>query len=211
MPIDALIIGLIVLLISCSACFYLYMRLSFAERKVAMMESLVLDLKVMMDQLLTTGNAPPPPVPISHAAPPQGEPQPIPEDNFYSSVLEQAHDEVLDSAEGQEGVNLEKVMEDLSKEDSNTNPTAASEEPNLDDMTKADLLVLAEKRGLRAKKASNREQLLSLLRRASPLQNNGVTTGAENVGGSTGSGFQDSASLDGSINVDLGQGGAPLE
>lgn len=206
MPIDALIIGLIVLLISCSASFYLYMRLSFAERKVAMMESLVLDLKVMMDQLLTappmggSGGAP-----ISHAGPPpMGEPETIPEENFYSSVLEQAHEEAIEGPP-QEGVTLDKVMEDLSKEG------VTEGEPNLDDMTKADLLALAEKRGLRAKKASNREQLLSLLRRASPPQNSGVTTGVENVGRSTGSGFQDGASLDGSVNVDLGQGGAPLE
>jgi hypothetical protein len=168
-----------------------------------MMESLVLDLKVMMDQLLT---APPPTgggAPISHAAPPMGEPEAIPEENFYSSVLEQAHDDATQEPP-QEGTNLDKVMEDLSKEE-------VTSEPNLDDMTKADLLALAEKRGLRAKKASNREQLLSLLRRAGPLQNSGATAGTENVGGPTGSGFQDGASLDGSVNVDLGQGGAPLE
>jgi hypothetical protein len=88
-------------------------------------------------------------------------------------------------------------------------PTA--EQDKLDDLTKADLLALAEKRGLRAKKTSNREQLLSLLRRATPLQNSGVTTGTENVSGSLGTGFQDGASLDGSVNVDLGQGGAALE
>ena len=207
MPIDALIIGLIVLLICSSACFYLYMRLTFAERKVAMMESLVLDLKMMMDQILTSGSGP---APISHAEPPMDvESEPVPEDKFYSSVLEQAHEETLEGGSPQEGVSLDKVMKNLSEAEPVVSPTA--EEDKLDDLTKADLLALAEKRGLRAKKTSNREQLLSLLRRATPLQNSGVTTGAENVGGSTGSGFQDGASLDGSVNVDLGQGGAPLE
>lgn len=210
MPIDALIIGLIVLLICSSACFYLYMRLTFAERKVAMMESLVLDLKMMMDQILTSGAGGGSPAPISHAEPPTDvESEPVPEDNFYSSVLEQAHEETLEGGSPQEGVNLDKVMEGLSEAEPVVIPTA--EEDKLDDLTRADLLSLAEKRGLRAKKNSNREQLLSLLRRASPLQNSGVTTGTENVSGSLGSGFQDGASLEGSVHVDLGQGGAALE
>jgi hypothetical protein len=212
MPIDALIIGLIVLLICCSASFYLYMRLTFAERKITMMESLVLDMKVVMDQLLTgaNGGSGGGGASISHAAPPtEVESEPIPEDNFYSSVLEQAHEESLDEGAAQEGASLDKVMEGLSEAEPVVAPTA--EEPKLDDMTKADLVALAEKRGLRVKKTSNREQLLTLLRRASPIQNSGVTAGTENVSGSLGTGFQDGASLDGSINVDLGQGGASLE
>jgi len=210
MPIDALIIGLIVLLICCSASFYLYMRLTFAERKLAMIESLALDLKVVMDQLLTVGGGGGGGASISHAAPPtEVESEPIPEDNFYSSVLEQAHEESLDEGAAQEGVSLDKVMEGLSETEPVATPTA--EEPKLDDMTKADLVALAEKRGLRVKKTSTREQLLTRLRRASPIQNSGVTAGTENVSGSLGTGFQDGASLDGSINVDLGQGGASLE
>ena len=211
MPIDALIIGLIVLLISCSACFYLYMRLTFAERKTAMMESLVLDLKMAMDQILMAGvGGGGSPAPISHvAAPEQISAEQIPEDTFYSSVLEQAHEDTDENQVAEEGVSLDKVMQGFSETEPVTAPM--EEELNLDEMTKADLLALAEKRGLRAKRASTREQLLTLLRRPSPLQNSGLTTGTENVSGSLGSGFQDGASLDGSINVDLGQGGASLE
>jgi hypothetical protein len=41
MPYDALIIGLIVLFICAAACFYLYMRISFIERKGGLMESVI--------------------------------------------------------------------------------------------------------------------------------------------------------------------------
>ena len=200
MPFDALIVGLIVLLICGAAIFYLYMRISFYERKGSMMESVIVDLKVAIDSLMSSGQGGgAAPIPIS-PTPEQGaelsEPVPlesseaenIPEESFYSSVLEQAHEAAP------EGVTLEKVMETLDAEE--------VVEPDLDGMTKNDLVALAEKRGLRAKKSASRTEILSLLRRSNPLQNSGLTTGADN--GSTAS------ALDGSV-VDLGQGGSSLE
>lgn len=202
MPFDALIVGLIVLLICGAAIFYLYMRISFYERKGSMMESIIVDLKVAIDSLMSSGQGGgAAPVPISptpeEAAPVElsapvplesSEAENIPEEGFYSSVLEQAHNAAP------EGVTLEKVMETLDAEEVS--------EPDLDAMTKNDLLALAEKRGLRAKKSASRNEILSLLRRSNPLQNSGLTTGTDN--GST------AAALDGSV-VDLGQGGSSLE
>lgn len=200
MPYDALIIGLIVLFICAAACFYLYMRISFIERKGGMMESVIVDLKMAIDSLMNSGmgggNAPipispQPKVQLSAPAPlDPNESEPIPEESFYSSVLEQAHEEATVPAEAPVGISLEKAMEGL---------TEAAGEPELDGMTKNDLLALAEKRGLRAKKSSSREQLLTLLRRSAPLQNSDNTPGADGNG---------AASLDGSVNVDLGQGAA---
>ena len=200
MPFDALIVGLIVLLICGAAIFYLYMRISFYERKGSMMESVIVDLKVAIDSLMSSGQGgTAAPVPISPtpeqevelSAPvplESSEAENIPEESFYSSVLEQAHDAAP------QGVTLEKVMETLDAEE--------VAEPDLDAMTKNDLIALAEKRGLRAKKSASRNEVLNLLRRSNPLQNSGLTTGADN--GST------AAALDGSV-VDLGQGGSSLE
>jgi hypothetical protein len=200
MPYDALIIGLIVLFICAAACFYLYMRISFIERKGGMMESVIVDLKMAIDSLMNSGMggghapipiSPQPKVQLSAPAPlDPNESEPIPEESFYSSVLEQAHEEATVPAEAPVGISLEKAMEGL---------TEAAGEPELDSMTKNDLLALAEKRGLRAKKSSSREQLLTLLRRSAPLQNSDNTPGADGNG---------AASLDGSVNVDLGQGAA---
>jgi len=202
MPYDSLIIGLIVLFICAAACFYLYMRISFIERKGGMMESVIVDLKVAIDSLMNSGMggggapipiSPQPRVQLSAPAPlDPTESEPIPEESFYSSVLEQAHEEATVPAETPAGISLEKAMEGLAEAE-----TVA--EPELDTMTKNDLLAVAEKRGLRAKKSSSSEQLLTLLRRATPLQNSDNTPGADGNG---------AASLDGSVNVDLGQGAA---
>jgi hypothetical protein len=199
MSYDSLIIGLIVLFICAAACFYLYMRISFIERKGGMMESVIVDLKMAIDSLMNSGMggghapipiSPQPNVQLSAATPLDAtESESIPEESFYSSVLEQAHEAAV-PAEAPAGISLEKAMEGL---------TETVAEPELDSMTKTDLLAEAEKRGLRAKKSSSREQLLTLLRRAAPLQNSDNTPGADGNG---------AASLDGVTNVDLGQGAA---
>ena len=206
MPYDSLIMGLVVLLVTAAACFYLYMRISFIERKGSMMESVIVDLRVAIDTLMNSGaGGGGSPIPISPPPQPQrvelsapvaleaSESENIPEEGFYSSVLEQAHEEAV-TEEAPAGISLEKAMEGM---------VAPEPEPELDSMAKIDLVALAEKRGLRVKKSSSREQVLALLRRSSPLQNSGPSAGAENVPGAAANG---AASLDGSVNVDLGQG-----
>jgi hypothetical protein len=197
MQIDALIVGLVVLVVCGAAFFYLYMRISFYERKGSMMESVIVDLKMAIDSLMSSGFRGGASIPVSPApeeAPVQlsgpvplesSESEPIPEESFYSSVLEQAHEEV-----------------DIS-EDATVGPEIPSANTEFETMTKNDLLAEAEKRGLRARKNMNRTDLLTLLRRSAPLPNTGMTAGAENVSGSA-------AALDGSV-VDLGQDATSLE
>ena len=191
---DSLIIGLIVLLICGAACFYLYMRISFVERKLTMIDAVLMDIKMAMDSIMGHNCAKPSPVPIAPTPPPE----PIPEESFYSSVLEQAHEESEKDSE--------KESPDESPEESRETPMEESldapEAENLDTMTKNELISLAEKRGLRAKRSSSRNEVIALLRRSPPAQNDAMKAGAENVSGSTGAG----ASLDGTVNVDLGQG-----
>ena len=184
---DSLIIGLIVLLICSAASFYLYMRISFVERKLSMIDAVLMDIKMAMDSIMGHNCANPSPVPIAPTPPPAAEP--IPEESFYSSVLEQAHEETKEEAH--------EEVHDIPMEESLDAPEAE----NLDIMTKNDLLALAEKRGLRAKRSSSRNDVITLLRRSSPTQNDTMKAGAENVSGSTGA----TASLDGTVNVDLGQ------
>jgi hypothetical protein len=69
-------------------------------------------------------------------------------------------------------------------------------------MTKNDLLALAEKKGLRAKKSSSRGELLNLLRRSNPVPNTDMTTGVD--------ASATAAALDGSV-MDMGQDATSLE
>lgn len=151
----------------------------------------------------------------------------IPEEKFYSSVLEQAHEDSAAEAAGPSAdgsVSLESALEAIGAEERAeaavpelplpAAPAAASGlsgNPDYDVMSKADLIALAEKRGLRAKKSSSRGEIIGLLRRSEPAQISSQTTGAENGSGPTGSLFPSGASLDGDYPVDLGQSGASLD
>lgn len=211
---DALIIGLVILLLCSAMCFYMYVRIMFLEKKVTVMESILVDVRVALDSVMMEPINQPP-LPLTHtpgttiSAPAPLDPsesETIPEENFYSSVIEQAHDK-----DGEE--TLEKVLESF--EDLSGTTTAPVEAavvgPNFDAMTRKELIAIAEKRGLRVKASMNRGDVLTMLRRSSPTQNELVPTGAENVSGSTGNTLQPAASLDGSTPVDLGNGGSDLE
>lgn len=189
MPIDALLVGLIVLLICGAGMMYLYMRITFYERKGSMMESVLVDLRMAIDSLMHTVHKVP--SPISPQPMPDVEPQEVqasapvpldsteaetlPEENFYSSVLDLAHEEAK--------------------------PDTSQAEP-LGSMTKNDLIAEAEKRGVRAKKSMSRNEILSLLRSAAPVPNSAMTAGAENA--------SSASALDGTA-VDLGQDSSSLD
>ena len=49
---ESLIIGLIVLLLCGAACFYMYVRITFLEKKFVVMESILVDVRVAMDSLM---------------------------------------------------------------------------------------------------------------------------------------------------------------
>jgi hypothetical protein len=194
MPIDALLVGLIVLLICGAGMMYLYMRITFYERKGSTMESVLVDLRMAIDSLMHTVHRAPSPISPQpegmeqpHAEPQEvaasapvpldsTEAETLPEENFYSSVLDLAHEEA-------------------------GKPETSQAEP-LDTMTKNDLIAEAEKRGVRAKKSMSRNEILNLLRSAGAPSNNTMTAGADNA--------SSAAALDGGV-VDLGQDSSSLD
>ena len=199
---ESLIIGLIVLLLCGAACFYMYVRITFLEKKFVVMESILVDVRVAMDSLMMehmTQPAAPIAVTPGVAMPPvPSEMEAIPEETFYSSVLEQAH-------EATEGQTADAVLESF--EATNEVESSVAETPvkqNIDSMTRAELVAIAESKGIRVKRSMNRGEVLNLLRRMDPAQNDGLATGAENVSGSTG-GQELGSSLDGLTPMDMEQ------
>jgi hypothetical protein len=242
MAIESILIGVVTLIICSAACFYIYIRQSHFEKKLMMVESILVDVKMAMDTIMTEGIMPAP-APISGPSQPLGgggggmgapiDAEQIPEENFYSSVLAAAHEEAATgptgSAGGVEDHSLENILEEMNRvasadaEAVDQMPALAADAaapvavaasvasatleqrgPNIDAMTKQELVALAEQRGLRAKKTMNRTELLNLLRTNAPLQNRDSETG---VDGSDirNSLFPDAASVDGDYPVDLGQ------
>jgi len=211
---DSLIVGLIVLLLCGAAFFYMYVRMTFLEKKFVVMESILVDLRVAMDSLLMEHMAQPaapiamtPGVPLPPVASEESNDS-IPEEQFYRSVLEQAQTEDAEAAN--EGVSADAALESFATqapelpEDTAPEPVKSAE-PDLDGMNRQDLITLAESKGLRVKRSMNRNEIINLLRRTEPTQNQVIPTGAENVSGSTGSIQQLGASLDGTGSVGLDQ------
>jgi hypothetical protein len=207
---DSLIVGLIVLLLCGAALFYMYVRMTFLEKKFLVMESILIDLRVAMDSLMME-HAAHPPAPIATTPginlPPVPENDAIPEETFYSSVLEQAHEKDV----AQEGQTADAVLESFEQAAAATQDSGPATEPapvkqNLDSMSRAELAALAESKGLRVKRSMNRGEVLNLLRRMDPTQNEKIPTGAENVSGSATGTQQLGASLDGSVSMDMEQG-----
>lgn len=220
MQTDSLIVGLIVLLLCGAACFYLYIRMSYVEKKLSMLEALGLDLKMALDSLMTEGNqGQGQPMPISPgpmhtmSAPVSldaGEAEVIPEEEFYSSVLAQATDAGTDASGVAEVLPFTEAVETLDAAVTEAAPAAApAAGPDYDSMTRPELNKLCEQRGLRIRKNMSRVEVIAILRRSDAPENQ--SAGAENVSGSTGAVFQTGASLDGDFPVDLGQGGSSLE
>jgi len=218
MQTDSLIVGLIVLLLCGAACFYLYIRLSYVEKKASMLESLGLEVKMGLDSLMheaqqmnQRGPMPISPGPMHAMSAPVAldatEAEVIPEEEFYSSVLAQATENTSGAtAAVQPFTEVEDASATVAAA---VAPTASS--PDYDSMTRPEMQKLAEERGLRVRKNMSRGEMVAVLRRSDAAQNQPTETGAENVSGSSGAVFQTGASLDGDYSVDLGQGGANLE
>jgi hypothetical protein len=233
--VETLLVNAIVVLLCAGACLYLYIRISFMEKKISMMESILVDVKVAMDSFLQEepNGGPVNPIPISSSSGPysppvelgpgaslgENEAETIPEENFYSSVLAAAHEEADASAPATEapGTSAEEALAGIQNAETaaveadeplgTVSTSAPQVGPNYDAMTKQELTTLAEQRGLRAKKTMNRSELINLLRRSESAQNHGSTTGSDgNVAGSIVSSiFPATESLDGDFPVDLGQ------
>lgn len=235
-PTELTLLCLVTLIFTGFVMYYAYMNLSYLEKKVDMMESILVDVRMSMDTLLAEDHHQPAAVPITTALPEAAtftSPQPLeaseaeqlPEESFYSSVLAQAHEATQPDAVQLAGAVADATLSAEEALDSFNDVAPTSAEaggtqlpsanaavgPNYDAMTRQELIGEAEKRGLRAKKSSSRTELLNLLRRGDTLQNHSSTTGTENVSGPAGSLFPNAASVDGDFPVDLGQSGAILE
>ena len=191
----------------------MYIRLTFLEKKVSIMESILVDARVALDSIMMENTVHPAHVPIAHTpgvhvSPPvpidASESEEIPEEKFYSSVLDQAHEQAQDlsGAEAPETVPAEAALASLAVPAAPMNFTA---------MSRRELFELATKRGLRAKKSMNHAELVALLRRSESAQNATVVTGTENASEPTGAVFQGGAALDGSVSMGDGQAGASLD
>ena len=147
MPVESILVGAIVTLLCAAMCFYVYSRLSYTEKKVMMLESILVDVKMAMDSLFMEGGPVPAPIAsvgggmesqpaaLSSASASHSEEggaavaaaaaaAAAPEDTFYSSVLAAAHDDTEGGASSRagEGENLtaDEVLEGIQRSEAET-------------------------------------------------------------------------------------------
>jgi hypothetical protein len=209
---ESLIIGLVVLLLCGAVSFYIYARMMYAEKKLTVMESILVDMRVALDSIMTERQGHPSAIPIAHT--PGGEvpgPETPPaaeadvsggavsngapgetEEKFYSAVLEQAHDGTAEAV----GAGLEEGGAAASAAAAAAAPVA------FEKMSRAELVSYAEKNGFRVKKSMSRGEIESMLRRAAAAQNATSSTGTENVSGSMEGPSENGAPLSGDATMD---------
>lgn len=162
---ELLVLGFIFFVLVGSLSFYFYSRLLYVERKLNLLETILLDIKMTMEmedaphhQLNTNfhGN------PGQHVAPiiiedVSGTPLEV-------STKEQTHfyNQVLESTPS-------VVAEDV--------VVPVETKPDYDSMTREELVALAEKRGLRLTKGIRKPALVTLMREADKNSSNDHETG----------------------------------
>ena len=151
-------IGILLLLIFGAVSFYLYSRINYTEKRMGLMENMLLDIKMGLESM---HKEEPEFVPEPVGAPrpmESSEAEPLPEEEtYYQSVLAQAGEnaaaaavtETETEAEGTEVVHEERPVVSV----------------NYESMTKDDLIALAEKRGAKVGKRPGRKDLIAALKK----------------------------------------------
>jgi hypothetical protein len=149
-------IGILLLLIFGAVSFYLYSRINYTEKRMGLMENMLLDIKMGLESM----NKEEPefvPEPVGAPRPMEsGEAEALPEEeNYYQSVLQQAGAQPSEEQAAEEQA-PEAVQEDKER------PVVSV---NYESMTKDDLIALAEKRGAKVGKRPGRKDLITALKK----------------------------------------------
>ena len=157
---DAVVIGVVLGLVFAAACYYLYTRSSSLERKVGLMENILLDLKVTTEQVL-----------MSATEAPSGPSQPAPAALSHTSVQSyDDHEESSSMPTSEEGVRTLSV--DTPRSGRITTNTTVSVErqspsvsPNYEAMTYKELVAIAKQKGVSGTRNASKAHVIDLLRR----------------------------------------------
>jgi hypothetical protein len=213
---ESLIIGLVVLLLCGAVSFYIYARMMYSEKKLTVMESILVDMRVALDSIMSERSGGGHHVPIAHTpggevpgpqpqpAAPEPAPEaeaatapPEPEDKFYTAVLDQVHEDASVSP---------SPLDETAAPAPETAETIAFEK-----MSRPELVAYAEKNGLRVRRNMSRGEIETMLRRTATAQNATSTTGAGNVSGSMEGPQENGAPLSGDAGADSNASNTLLE
>jgi hypothetical protein len=157
--------------------FYLYSRIVYSERKISLMENILLDIKMAMEMErevhgASNGND------HNHGlVEPKFENVTKDDTEYYNTVLENAAIEA-------EELKPTPSVEAAPSSDVPVVPDSTS----FDELTRDELVAIAEKKGLRVTKRATKQQIISLVRDADKNSSGLPETGTDGpVGGNAGS------------------------
>jgi len=208
---ESIAIAIFLILLFGSATVYLYSRITYNEKRLGMMESLLVDIKMMIESS-EEERAPVMPVASVYSYPAKevrsGQAVSMEEmdtfenredESMYAAVLEQT-----DASGNTEGLDAE-VLEEAEAE---AEPIASKVRANYDGLTRAELAALAEQRSIRVTKRAGRGEIISALRKADESNNSTAATGKEDAPGAL---FPADGPLGGDLSLDSGNAGAELD
>ena len=142
---EVLFISAILLLLVGAMGFYFYSRVSYTDKKIGLLESILLDIKMNMD--METQQQPPPLKAPEPFEPEDSEELKLADTAMYASAIEEASS----SADLSEAAVPALVAE-------------APAPPDYDSMSRDELNAIAEKRSLRVTKSMKKPAVINLLR-----------------------------------------------
>ena len=163
---DAIMVGVILTLVFGAIVFYLYNRLSMAERKMGLVEGVLTDLKIMMDAAPYASEPSPyagghSPYAGGHSSMHEFEPSP----EYLSAIsgpVPLKADEVEDVAEESRTLQIDELAGVPVTATNSISVTKLS--PDLETMTIKELTGLAKERGLTVSSGMRRKALIEMLK-----------------------------------------------
>jgi len=171
---ESLTIGLLLTLVFGALFFYVYSRVTYSEKRIGLMEKLLLNLKMEQEEKpihilprispqmtfhqLSTNNSPPPPQMVFHQLPQQTE-------DFIPSEPLEISEPFVPSQPSEDDL-YQNVLEEAHMEEE----SLPKIEINYEAMTKDELIEAAKVKGIRAGNRPGREKLLQLLKKSEDIK-----------------------------------------
>ena len=189
---DTLTMGIVLALVFGSLIFYIYSRLLQVEKRMALTENILLDLKMATENTLLAMS--------SHEHDEQTErieaisgPEPmlsqeveeIPEEDFYKNILASASSTAVNAGEdGTSENSAAAVLKEIQLTDTTSErPLSTKVEPNYESMTLKELKSLVKSRGLQVTSHAGKKEMIDTLKKGSSVEAGSLSSTAFPIDG----------------------------
>lgn len=166
---DAVVIGIVLGLVFAAVSYYLYSRVGQLERKVGLLENIMLDLKVTTEQSILSATEPPEPAIHNVVSQPASVEHSSADIQSYREAITQAQ-ATIESSDGSEQDARESFIDSSSRgRPQTTGPAQVEREStgltvNYESMTYKELLQLCKQKGISGTRNKSKAELIEFLR-----------------------------------------------